>query len=86
MPEHDALDFSGKQLLDHARGRGIGKMTVPRHDPLFHRPGTMRIVLQKFFVVIGLDHERVHFAQTLDQHFGRVTEIGDESERRARPA
>ena len=40
----------------------------------------MRIVLQKFFVVIRFDHERVHLAQTLDQHLRRVTEIGDKAE------
>ena len=40
----------------------------------------MRIVLQKFFVVIGLDHERLHLAQSFDDQFGHVTEIGDESE------
>ena len=40
----------------------------------------MRIVLQKFFVVIGLDHEHVHLAQALDQHLRRITEIGDETE------
>ena len=44
----------------------------------------MRIVLQKFFVVIRLDHERVDVAQPLDHHLRRVTEIGNESER-ARP-
>ena len=27
----------------------------------------MRIVLQKFLVMIRLDHERVHFAQPLDR-------------------
>jgi uncharacterized protein len=41
----------------------------------------MRIVLQKFFVVVGLDHEGVDLAQALDHHFGGVTEIGDKPER-----
>ena len=49
-------------------------------DPLFHRPGPMRIVLQKFFIVVRFDHERVHLAQTLDQHLRGVAEIGDISE------
>ena len=71
MTEHDPLDFSRKQLLDHACGRGVGKMTVPRLDPLFHRPGPMRIVLQHFLVVIRFDDERLHLAETLDQQFGR---------------
>ena len=80
MAKHHPLDFSRKQLLDYAGGGGIGKMTVPRHDPLFHRPGAMRIVLQKFFVMIRFDHEGMHFAQTFDQHLRRVTKIGDEAE------
>ena len=41
----------------------------------------MRIVLQKFFVMIRLDHERVDLAQPLDHHLRRVTKIGDEPER-----
>src|SRR4029450_12657351 len=40
----------------------------------------MRIVLQKFFIMIRFDHERVHFAQSLDDHLRRVTEIRDEAE------
>jgi hypothetical protein len=80
MAKHHALDFPRKQLLDHAGGGGVGKMAMPRHDALFHRPGTMRVILQKFFVVIGLDDKCVHFAQTFDQHLGRVTQIGDKPE------
>lgn len=81
MTEHDPLEFPGKQLLDHGGRRGVRQMPVPRLDPLLYRPGPMRIVLQKFFVVIRLDHQRVDLAQPLDHHLGRVTKIGDESER-----
>ena len=81
MPEHDALEFATQELLDDGGRRGIGKMAVPRLDPLLHRPGPMRIVLQQLLVVVRLDHERVHFPQPLDHHLRRVTEIGDESER-----
>src|SRR5450755_2110680 len=81
MTEHDALEFPGEQLLDHGRRRCIRKMTVTRLDPLLHRPWPVRIVLQKFFVVIRLDHERVDLAQSLDHHLGRVTKIGNEPER-----
>ena len=51
---------------------------MPRLDSLFHRPRPMRVVLQKFFVVIGLDYERLYLAQSFDDHLGHVTEIGDE--------
>ena len=81
MTEHDALEFPGKQLLDHGRRRCIRKMTVTRLNPLLHRPWPMRIVLQKFFVMIRLDHERVDLAQPLDHHLRRVTKIGNEPER-----
>ena len=40
----------------------------------------MGVVLQKFFVVIGLDHERLYLAQSFDDHLGHVTEIGDKTE------
>ena len=44
----------------------------------------MRIVLQKFFVVIHLDHERLHLAQALKRQARRLAQIGDVTER-ARP-
>ena len=53
---------------------------MPRLDALFHRPGTVRVVLQKFFVVIGLDNQCLHMAQPFHDHFGNVTEIGNKSE------
>ena len=81
MTEHDSLKFPGEQFLDHGRRRRIREMTVARLDPLLHRPGPMRIVLQKFFVVICLDHEGVDLAQPLDHHLRRITEIGDEPQR-----
>jgi hypothetical protein len=55
-------------------------MTVARLDPLLHRPRPVRIVLQKLFVVIRLDHERSHRAQPFDDQFGHVTEVGDKAE------
>ena len=80
MSEHSALNFSRQQFLDHAcRGR-VRQMTMPRLDSLFHRPRAMRVVLQKFFVVIGLDHERLHLAQAFNNQFGHVPKIGDEAE------
>src|SRR5205807_9497402 len=55
-------------------------MSMPRLDALFHRPGTVRVVLQKFFIVIGLDHQCLHMTQPFHDHFGNVTEIGNKSE------
>ena len=81
MTEDDALKFSAEQLFDHRRGRGVREMTMSRLDPLLDRPWPMRIGLQHFFVMIRLDHERMHFAQTLDDHFRGVPKIGDEPER-----
>ena len=77
MPEHNALEFPGKQLLDHGRRRCIRKMPVTGLDPLLYRPGPMRIILQKFFVVICLDDKRMDLAEPLDHHLRRVTKIGN---------
>ena len=41
----------------------------------------MRIVLQKFLVVVCLDHERVDLAQPLDHHLRRVAKVGNEPQR-----
>jgi len=40
----------------------------------------MRIVLQKLLIVVGLDHKRMDFAQTLDHQLCRIPEVGDESQ------
>jgi len=40
----------------------------------------MRVVLQKFFVVIGLDHERLHFSQPFSDQLGHITEVRDKPE------
>ncbi len=53
---------------------------MARLNPLFNGPGPMRVVLQKFFVVVGFDHQRLDFAQALHNHFRRVAEIGDKTE------
>ncbi len=73
MSEHDALDFSWQQFLDHASRCCVRQMTVPRLDSLFHRPWPMRVVLQKSLIVIRLDHERLHLAQTFDDQLRHVT-------------
>src|SRR5438132_8427858 len=80
MAEHDTIDFSRKQFFDHGGGRVIGEMSVPRLNPLFHRPGPMRIILQKFFVVVCFDDQGMNLPKPFHNHLGRVTEIGDESE------
>jgi len=80
MSEHHSIDFSGKQFLDYSGGCVVRKMSVPRLDSLFYRPRTVRIILQKFFVVIGFDHERLYSSQTFHDHFRGVTEIGNETE------
>ena len=55
-------------------------MSVPRLDALFHWPRPLRVVLQKFFIVISFNHERLHFSQAFDDQLGHVTEIGYKSE------
>src|SRR4029453_5187197 len=55
-------------------------MAMTRLNSLFHWPRPMRVVLQKFFVVVGLRDERLPSAQSFNDHLRRVTEIGDEPE------
>lgn len=54
---------------------------MSRLDALFHWPGSMGIVLQQFFVVIGFDHQGLHFPQPFDREAGGVPKVGDISER-----
>ena len=62
MSQHNALDLAGQQFLDYACRSAVRQMTVTGLDPLFHRPRPMHVVLQKFFVVVRLDHECLHLA------------------------
>src|SRR6266481_5097149 len=55
-------------------------MPMPRLDALFHRPGTVRVVLQKFLIVERLRHVQTLVIETNHDHFGDVTEIGNKSE------
>src|SRR5213080_2616685 len=80
MSKNDSFDLSRQQLLDYTRRRCVRQMAMPRLNSLFHRPRPMRIVLQQFLVVIGLDYERLHRTQSFNDHFGHVTEVGDESQ------
>src|SRR4030095_3251400 len=80
MSEHDAVDFSREQFLDDVRRRRVREVAMTRLNSLFHRPRSIRIILQKFFVMIGFDDERLDLAQAFYNHFCRVAEIGDETE------
>ena len=80
MTQDHALDFAREKLFDHRRGRRVRKMAVPRHDPLFHRPWPYLTGLEKFLIMIRLDDERVHFAQSFHEHLRGVPEVGDEAE------
>ena len=80
MPEHDALDFSGSNCSITFAAAVFERCPCRDWIRCFTGHGRCVIVLQKFFVVIRLDHERVHLSQPLDHHLGRVTEIGDEPE------
>ena len=66
MAEHDTFNFSRQQLLKDTGCGRVGKVAVPRHDPLLHRPGPMRIALQKFFVMICFNNKHVHLAEAFD--------------------
>lgn len=80
VSEDDPVDFSRQQFLDHPRRRGVGQMSVAGLDPLLHRPRAMSVILQKLFIMIGLDHKGVDLPQPFHDHFGRVAEIGDKTE------
>ena len=55
----------GIQLRQHLCGGGIGEMTVPGENALFHRPRPLGIFLQQFLVVIGLDQQGPNAAQAV---------------------
>jgi len=65
------------------RGGGIGEMAVARHDALLDGPWTAAVLLEQFFVVIGLDNHGRGGAQALVDELGGEPEIGAKPEARA---
>jgi hypothetical protein len=65
MSQHNAFDFALEQFSDYTSGGCIRQVAMPRLYTLFYRPGSMDVVLQELFIVIGFDHERVNLSQTL---------------------
>ena len=80
MPKHNPLNFSGEQFFDHARGSRVRQMPVPRLDTLFDRPRPVFVILQKFFIMISFNHERLDFSQPFSDQFGHVTKVSNKTE------
>ena len=70
-----AADFCGQ------RGSSIvAEVAVPAHDALFGGPGTDGVFLEEFGVVVGFEHQNIHFARSFHNEFGDMTEIGEHAD------
>lgn len=63
-------------LRHHLRRCGIREMAVSGKDALFHRPRALGILLEKSFVMIGLNQEGVYPADGFHHLAGGEAEIG----------
>src|SRR5262245_40318235 len=71
--------LGGNDLLRGIGGSLIGKMPMSTQDALFDAPGTARIVLQHFHVVVRFEHEGVCRLDALDYKARSITEISKKS-------
>ena len=53
---------------------------MARHDSLFHRPRPACVVLQHFFVVVCLDHQRAHIPHAFLNEFSSMAKISENTE------
>ena len=82
MTENNMLEWSLK-LGEDASGGGVRKMSVPREDTLFNRPGATEVILQKGFVVVCLDEDRANSAKCVKNQTGCITEVRKHPETRS---
>ena len=71
----------GHDLLEGLRGLLVAQVPVATRDPLFERPGTVRVVHQEAVLVVGLQHEGIGLASLVRDERGHVAEVGCEDDR-----
>ena len=75
MPQVGACDFSEKV------GRSlVRKVAVAREDALLHGPRTLRIILKKGLVVVGLQKHRIDAARRVHHLARGMAEVGEDGE------
>jgi hypothetical protein len=67
-------------LFGNRSGCVVGEVAVAAEDALFDTPRAASIFLQEFHVVVGLKDQHVGAPYSFDDKFGRVTEIGKETD------
>jgi hypothetical protein len=80
MSQIDLAQVRAHQRLEHASGRFVREMAVTAENPLFHTPGAADIILQHFHIMIRLQNEDLRFADALNDEFGRVAEVREETD------
>ncbi len=80
VPEIKMPQFIGHDLLSGIGGGGVRKMTVPAENALLEAPGSARIILQQFQIVIRFQDKHIRAADTLNDEFRCVTEIREETD------
>lgn len=79
MGEKQMAEFGGHDLFGGIGGGFIGQMTVAAENALFQTPGPAHAVLQHLDVVIGFQHQHIRGANAIQNEFGHVPEVGEET-------
>jgi len=58
----------------------VGEVTLASENALFEAPGTVRTFLEHADIVVGLQHQHIRVADSIEDVFGDVTEVRDETD------
>lgn len=56
--------------------RLIGKVPVASANALFDGPRTLGVLFQKLDVVVGFDHQQIHFADAFADQLWQIAQVG----------
>src|SRR5207302_4113669 len=69
----------GGDLFRDVRSGGVREVAVAAEDPLLNGPGTARIFLQQFQIMVRFQNEDLRRPDPLDDQFGGMAEVGEET-------
>ena len=79
VAEIQMAQFGGHNLFRGIGRSVVGEMSVPAQDALLQAPRSAGVFLQQFHIVIGFQQEHIGGADAFDDQFGRVAEVGEET-------
>jgi hypothetical protein len=80
VAEVKMTQFGGHDFRHTIRRGFVREMTVPAENALLQIPRATHAILQKLYVVIGLEHQRVGRAEAFKDELRDVAKVGGETD------